>query len=317
MVFRLISLAHVHLLLNHFPTVAFGIGLGLFIIAMAIRNEPLKRAGLVIFFLVAVITIATYVSGNAAASVIQGRPDVSKAMIREHEGSAFWAYVFMEITGFMAWLGLWYFRVIKRLATWNVVAVLLLSVLTFATMIRTADLGSQIRHPELESQQEGKTADPDSVPDAAAAIGLFVNSHGWVWPTCETLHFIGLSLLFTVVLIVDLRLLGVAKKFSFAAVYQLLPMGMLGFGLNLVTGMMFFVASPEQYIKNVSFHWKIVFVLLAGINALYFMLVDEPWNVGPGDDAPMASKFAAASAIFLWVGVLFFGHMLPFLGNSF
>ena len=113
------------------------------------------------------------------------------------------------------------------------------------------------------------------------------------------------------------RLLGMAKKFSFAAVYQLLPMGILGFGINLATGMMFFVASPEQYIKNVSFHWKMVFVLLAGINALYFMLVDEPWSVGPGEDAPITAKFVAASAIFLWLGVLFFGHMLPFLGNAF
>ena len=108
-----------------------------------------------------------------------------------------------------------------------------------------------------------------------------------------------------------------AKKFSFAALYQLLPLGILGFSMNLVTGMLFFIASPEQYVKNVSFHWKILFVMLAGINALYFMLVEEPWAIGPGDDAPAFAKFAAASAIFLWVGVLFFGHMLPFLGNSF
>src|SRR5205809_2527973 len=98
MVFRLINLAHVHLLLNHFPTVGFGIGLALFLVAIAIRNEPLKRTGLVIFFLVGVITIAVYVSGNAAESVIRSRPDISNAMIREHEGAAFWAYVLMEIT---------------------------------------------------------------------------------------------------------------------------------------------------------------------------------------------------------------------------
>jgi len=317
MVFRLISLAHVHLLLNHFPTVGFGVGLALLLVALAVRNDPMKRAGLVIFFLMALITIATYVSGNAAESVIKGRPDVSQALIREHEGAAFWGYLFMEITGFMAWLGLWHFRVIKRLTTWNLAAVLVLSILTFVTMMRAADLGGQIRHPEIQSQQIASTADPESGSDTAKAIGSFVNEHSWVWPTCETLHFIGLSLLFTVVLIVDLRLLGMARKFSFAAVYQLLPMGMLGFGINLATGMMFFVASPDQYIKNVSFHWKIVFVLLAGINALYFMLVEEPWTVGPGEDAPATAKFVAASAIFLWVGVLFFGHMLPFLGNSF
>jgi len=309
------NLAHIHLLLNHFPTVGFAIGLGLLVLAITSKKDELKRASLVVVFLVALITIPTYLSGNAAQSALQERTDLSQAAIRAHEGAAFWGYVFMEITGFIAWLGLWYFRIVKRVANWNVAAVFVLGVLTFSVMTRAANLGGEIRHPEIQSA--GALADNANVPDIARSIGLFVNGHSWVWPTCETLHFIGLSLLFTVVLIVDLRLLGMAKKFSFAALYQLLPLGILGFSMNLVTGMLFFIASPEQYVKNVSFHWKILFVMLAGINALYFMLVEEPWAIGPGDDAPAFAKFAAASAIFLWVGVLFFGHMLPFLGNSF
>ena len=72
-----------------------------------------------------------------------------------------------------------------------------------------------------------------------------------------------------------------------------------------------------MHCTNIAFHWKIALVMLAGINALYFMLVDEPWLVGSGDDAPASAKFVAASGILLWVGVLFFGHMLPFIGNSF
>jgi len=309
------NLAHIHLLLNHFPTVGFAIGLGLLVLAITSKKDELKRASLVVVFLVALITIPTYLSGNAAQSALQERTDLSQAAIRAHEGAAFWGYLFMEITGFIAWLGLWYFRIVKRVANWNVAAVFVLGVLTFSVMTRAANLGGEIRHPEIQSA--GALADNANVPDIARSIGLFVNGHSWVWPTCETLHFIGLSLLFTVVLIVDLRLLGMAKKFSFAALYQLLPLGILGFSMNLVTGMLFFIASPEQYVKNVSFHWKILFVMLAGINALYFMLVEEPWAIGPGDDAPASAKFAAASAIFLWVGVLFFGHMLPFLGNSF
>ena len=309
------NLAHIHLLLNHFPTVGFAIGLRLLVLAITSKKDELKRASLVVVFLVALITIPTYLSGNAAQSALQERTDLSQAAIRAHEGAAFWGYLFMEITGFIAWLGLWYFRIVKRVANWNVAAVFVLGVLTFSVMTRAANLGGEIRHPEIQSA--GALADNANVPDIARSIGLFVNGHSWVWPSCETLHFIGLSLLFTVVLIVDLRLLGMAKKFSFAALYQLLPLGILGFSMNLVTGMLFFIASPEQYVKNVSFHWKILFVMLAGINALYFMLVEEPWAIGPGEDAPASAKFAAASAIFLWVGVLFFGHMLPFLGNSF
>ena len=55
---------------------------------------------------------------------------------------------------------------------------------------------------------------------------------------------------------------------------------------------------------------------LLALNVLYFMLLDEPWTVGAEDEAPFGAKVMAASAIFLWIGVLFFGHMLPFLGNA-
>ena len=61
---------------------------------------------------------------------------------------------------------------------------------------------------------------------------------------CETLHFVGLCLLLGVVLTVDLRMLGVGKSLSFAALYQLLPLGMLGFTINLVTGMIFLSPRP-------------------------------------------------------------------------
>ena len=139
----------------------------------------------------------------------------------------------------------------------------------------------------------------------------------WGWPASETVHFIGLSLLFGVVLLVDLRILGVLKGVSFASLHRLLPLAALGFGVNVVTGMLFFVGIPGQYIHNVSFYWKMVLVMLAGVNALYFTVLEEPWVLGPKEDAPLTAKIAAASAMVLWVGVLYCGSMLPFLGNAF
>ena len=311
--------AHVHLLLNHVPTVGFGLALALFFVAHARRNDDLKRTGLVIFFAVAVVAIAAYMSGAAAEAVVEGRPGVSRAAIRAHEDAALLAFAFMEITGFFAWLALWQWRRVSQLAGWYLPTVLVLSIVTFGLMARAAEIGGEIHHPEIRSAQAATVTEPTEGPGAGTArsIGLFVTGYTWVWPTAETLHFVGLCMLFTVVLIVDLRMLGMAKSVSYAAVYQLLPIGMLGFGINLVTGMLFFLGAPQQYIHNSTFYWKMVFVVLGGLNVLYFMLEDEVWAVGPGDDAPLTSKIAAASAIFLWVAVLFCGHMLPFIGNAF
>jgi len=318
------NLAHVHLLLNHFPTIGFGIALGLFLVSLVRNNEDLRRTSLVIFFLISALAIPTYQSGNAALETLCSGPEgscppgVSMATIRAHEDAALPGFVLMELTGFIAWLGLWQYRYIKRTPRWNIAAVLLLSILSFALIARAANIGGEIRHPEIEGAAQAQAADADgTVHGVVRTIGMYVTGHTWVWPSCETLHFVGLSILFTVLLLVDLRMLGVGKGIPFAALYQLMPLGMLGFAVNLITGMFFFIAAPEQYTKNPVFYWKMLFVLLGAGNILYFMLLDEPWTVGAGDDAPLTAKLAAGSAIFLWVGVLFFGHMLPFLGNAF
>ncbi len=382
--------AHLHVLLNHVPTVGFGLGLGLFLFALVKKHDVLRRTSLVIFFIVANIAIATYTTGNGAESVLIGRnvsigategsatvksaggfvssdrgralkigddvytvaayldgdavtidppyrgrtdgaldarfearPGISSAVIRAHEDAALLAFVFMEFTGFFAWLALWQWRRVSRLPAWNYGVVLLLATVAFVLMCRAAEFGGEISHAEVRTASGARLAalSGDTIASGfARSVGLFVNGstgQTWVWATCETLHFVGLCLLFTVVLLVDLRLLGWIKGVSFAALYQLLPVGMVGFGLNLITGMMFFIAVPGQYVHNITFFWKILFVLLGGFNILYFMLDDVPWQVGVGDEAPLTAKLAAASAIFIWVVVLFCGHMLPFIGNAF
>jgi hypothetical protein len=58
-------------------------------------------------------------------------------------------------------------------------------------------------------------------------------------------------------------------------------------------------------------------ILLAGADVLYLTWKDDLWNLGPGDSPPSMVKVLAASQIVLWVGVIYFGRMLPYLGNAF
>jgi len=52
-----LNLAHLHLLLNHLPTIGFAIALGVYIISLAARSDSLKRISLILFFLIAVMAI--------------------------------------------------------------------------------------------------------------------------------------------------------------------------------------------------------------------------------------------------------------------
>ena len=316
------DLTHIHLLLNHFPTVGFVVGLILFVTSLVAKNHELKRAALVIFVGIALIAIPAYVSGNAAAEVLCAGgarapacndSTVSKGLIETHEGAALLAFAAIALTGAFAWLGLWQIRRTSHAANWNLAVILLLAVVAFGLVARAASIGGEIRHPEIRAAQETVTAEGH----LARTVGRFVTRVPWGWPALETLHFIGLSLLIGVILLIDLRMLGVMKDVAFPALHRLLPWAILGFGMNLVTGMLFFVASPEQYATNTAFVWKLILMMLAGVNALYFTLFDEAWILRPGDDAPLTAKAVAVSAIVLWVGVLYFGSMLPFIGNAF
>ena len=219
---------------------------------------------------------------------------------------------FIEVTGAFAWLGLWQFRRLTRVPNWNLAVILVLTAVSLGLMARASNLGGEIRHGEIRAEQGIVARD-----GLARTVGSFVTDTRWMWPTCETLHFIGLSLLMGVAFLVDLRVLGVVKGVSFASLHRLLPWAALGFGVNVITGMLFFVGIPGQYIHNTTFYWKMALVMLAGLNAVYFTLLEEPWALGPKEDAPLTAKIAGASAMLLWVGVMYCGSMLPFLGNAF
>lgn len=321
------NLAHVHLLLNHFPVIGTIIAFGLFVLGITGNSNDLKRASLVVFLGIAILSIAVYVSGNGAEKAICSAAspedpcpehDVSKALIQAHESAALVAFALMELTGGFAWLGLWQFRRVRTIPGWNLAAVALLSAAAILLMAQASVVGGNIRHPEVRSAvaAAGSIRTASEVP-FARGVGSFVTKHTWIWPTCETLHFIGLSLLFGITALVDFRVLGLMKGAPFAALHRLMPWGVMGFGINLITGMLFFVADPAQYTNNIPFQWKIILVLLAALNFLYFTVFDTPWFLEAGDNAPATAKLVAASALFLVVGVMFCGRMLPFLGDSF
>ena len=260
------DLAHVHLLINHFPTIGTILGLGLLLLSFMRKNDHLKKVSLEVLFLIALATMPVYVSGQAAAEALKGQSGVSAAAIVAHNDAALGSFIMMEITGFFAWLVLWRMRRIGWPTKGLTYTVLVLSVMTVAAVARAANIGGDIRHPEISGgQYAGLFGQSSGTPFlSAAAIKDFVLQHPFVWPTCETLHFIGMSLMFGVLMIVNLRLVGWLRGMSFASVHRLLPFGLMGFGINFITGMFFFIAASEQYTQNVAFHYKVILLILGG-----------------------------------------------------
>ena len=144
-------------------------------------------------------------------------------------------------------------------------------------------------------------------------VSPFTNS-AWGWPVCETVHFLGLSLLVGTIGMFDLRLLGMAKRVPIVALHRLVPWGILGYALNVVTGSLFLMTEPREYIYNPAFHFKMLFMALAGFNVLAFYLTTfrSVKVLGSGDDAPRVAKVMASVSLVVWIGVIVCGRFLTF-----
>ncbi len=136
----------------------------------------------------------------------------------------------------------------------------------------------------------------------------------WGWPFAETVHFLGLSLLVGTIGMFDLRLLGMGKRVPIRALHRLVPWGVAGYVIALLTGILFLATEPDQYIFNSAFHWKILFMATAGVNmAMFYAFVfRRVRSLGGGEDAEVPAKLIAALSLFLWIGVIVFGRMLTF-----
>jgi uncharacterized membrane protein len=315
---------HLHLLLNHFPIIGTIIGLGLFLVSFLKKGEAMRRASLIVFASMALLTIPAFLSGVGAQEIVK-QPGVSRALIQRHEGAAMLSLWFMLATGGLALAGLWHEYVASRLARWNIVALLLVSILTALLMVRTGNTGGDIRHPELGAATQGTVTEGafgSVISHFEPTPEKFTNAmvgNRWWWAFMMDVHFIGLVLLIGTVGILDLRIMGFAKQLPMRPVHRFLPWAMVGFGINVVTGMLAFIGMAAYYTYDAAFWLKMGGLLLLGLNAAVFYLggvFHEVENLGPGEDAPFAAKLVAASSLFLWFAVITLGRYIQPLSDT-
>jgi len=147
----------------------------------------------------------------------------------------------------------------------------------------------------------------------ATTVREFMHT-AWGWPAAESLHFIGLSLLVGTIFVFDLRLLGIGRRIPIGALHRLIPWGLAGYMCTFVTGMLFLLSEPDQYVYNPAFHFKVLFMVMAGVNASLFYLAPYRRTTAAGApaDAPRSARIIAALSIALWLSVIIAGRLLTF-----
>ncbi|MHC6647349.1 DUF6644 family protein [Alteromonas sp. HB246098] len=149
----------------------------------------------------------------------------------------------------------------------------------------------------------------------SSQLNHFVLDNAVVFPILEMAHFLGLSMLFGALLVVDLRLVGVAKKVPLNNVELFLRFALIGFAINLISGVLFVFGDPGRYLVNLAFGLKMLAIGLAGVNTIYFVKRVKP-QLHKTHQPPTRGKEAAVVAwlsLALWLSVIVLGRFIPYV----
>ena len=145
---------------------------------------------------------------------------------------------------------------------------------------------------------------------ADTPVAAWVNSSAYIWPILESIHFVSLCVLIGSLLIIDLRLIGFYRERCASIVQFLIGLSLMAFTVNFATGLLFFAGNTPKYINNPAFELKLILIMVAGMNALFYKvrlstLVDT-------EEVSWSSISVGYLSLLLWAGVIICGRMITF-----
>ena len=142
-------------------------------------------------------------------------------------------------------------------------------------------------------------------------LGRFGRDVFWVFPAAEVVHFFGLCLLIGAMLLVDLRLLGFARRGVDPRLAFAPPDRDRRPAANSPAACCSFAPTRITIGRAPHSRLKLVAVGLAGANALWFKLAEAPRAGSATTPKPTRHKKHRGSLVFIWAAVIVLGRFLP------
>jgi len=137
-----------------------------------------------------------------------------------------------------------------------------------------------------------------------------------LFPLIESMHVVAICLVVGSILVVDLRLLGLASIHrSLSRVTSgILPLTWSAFAVAVTSGLLLFISNATKYLGNGYFVAKICLICAAGLNMAIFHGIsakDLPrWE--NETLLPLPARLAGGLSILLWVSVVICGRWIGF-----
>src|ERR1019366_9421531 len=151
---------------------------------------------------------------------------------------------------------------------------------------------------------------------AATPLSNTIQTTGWIIPTLQTIDILGVAVLFSSAIVVDLRIWRLLQRdVPLPDVARRFLPGIWPFLLVLlITGTLLIVGEPRRSLLNSTFYLKMALLVLALMltGGLQWSLSSAPqfWDKDRG--RRMAGQFAATVSILVWCGIIFAGRWIAY-----
>ena len=146
---------------------------------------------------------------------------------------------------------------------------------------------------------------------------LYLLRNVWGFPPfIQTVHILGITCVMASIVIIDLRILGLAVRSQNLSemTRRLMPWLWCALASNLVSGGVFVLARPARYFNNPVFGWKFTFMLPAIALTLLFHLLsrrqENYWSLTR--QRVIASRLIALASLCLWIMVAMAGRWIAY-----
>lgn len=150
----------------------------------------------------------------------------------------------------------------------------------------------------------------------SSSVADNIRENDLLFPLIESVHVLAICLVVGSILVVDLRLLGLAStKWPAGSVTKaILPFTWCAFVVAVASGGLMFISNASKYLGNGFFIAKMILIGIAGLNMLIFHFVgarDLPkWE--RHSRPPLPARLAGGLSILLWVAVVACGRWIGF-----
>jgi hypothetical protein len=149
-----------------------------------------------------------------------------------------------------------------------------------------------------------------------SAIGRDIRESSLLFPIIEGIHVLALSLSVGLILITDLRLMGVVMRNRATSEIwsQFSPWMLSGFGVMFLTGARLFWAHALSAYPSTAFRVKLMLLILSGLNAAvyHFTIYRKMDQWDTSQTPPIQARLAGWTSLILWAGVITMGRIMAY-----